>query len=174
MKKSLVSVFLLLIILSLGNTAFATESSKSTTPEPYTKKEFPQWAKDLRRLEIITFGSLPFVTLDVTLGYSMYNYVQHNFDSSYMPNPFSATSSFSTDEQLGIIATSCLISLGLGLTDYIIAIIKRESLKKKQGQNITKNVRIVPSENTKTSAPPPNFQKRPAEYLYGEIESAIF
>ena len=51
---------------------------EDTTPKPYTDEEFSQVAKDIRRFEIITLGSMPFVTLDTMLVYSGIKYFETN------------------------------------------------------------------------------------------------
>lgn len=123
-KILLTTVFISIIILSLTSPAFAEDASTSTTPAPYEENEFPNWAKDLRRTEIITFGSMPFVTLGVTLGFGTYQYATGATDS--FPNPFNKSSSaFTTDQQFNILKISALISLGLGITDYIINLLQR-------------------------------------------------
>lgn len=103
---------------------------EDTTPQPYKTDEFPQGLQDLRRFEIITLGSLPFVTLDTTLAYSGIRYIQHGYDPAFKPDIFSK-SSFSSDEQKGLILTSLGISVGIGLTDYIVRAIKRSNKRKK-------------------------------------------
>lgn len=106
--------------------------------EPYNTKELPQAIKDFRRFEIITLGSIPFVMLDTTLVYSGIRYAKNNFDDAYKPNIFDS-SSYTTDEQIKILLTSAGISLGIGTTDFIVNLIKRQSAKnrkKKQNQNI--------------------------------------
>lgn len=120
------------ICLNLFSPLFA--ESTDTTPEPYKEEEFPQGLKDLRRFEIITLGSLPFVTLDTTLVYSTIRYAQHDFSAEYKPNIFSK-SSFSTDEQKGIILSSIGISVGIGLTDYFVQLAKRSKKKKQKNVN---------------------------------------
>lgn len=119
-------LFILILIFSLSTNLFAED----TNPAPYDKEEFPQGLQDLRRFEIISLGSLPFVTLDATLVYSGIRYVKNDFDSSFKPDIFSK-SSFNQDEQVGLILTSLGISVGIGLTDYIVHIIKRSKEKKK-------------------------------------------
>ena len=112
----------------------AAKEAKDTTPAPYTDDEFPQFMKDLRRAEIISFGALPFVTLSSTIVYSGVRYWQHGFDSDYFPNPFakaSASNGYSTGEQAGILLTSAGISVGIGLTDLLISVIRRKAAKKK-------------------------------------------
>lgn len=118
---------LLLLIFSMVNPCFA--ASNSTTPEPYHDNEFPQFLKDARRFEIVTLGALPFVCIQTTLGYSTYQYFNHNFDGNYFPNPFAA-SNYTQEEQIGILLTSLGICVGIGLTDLIIQIVKRNHKKK--------------------------------------------
>ncbi|MGI0530283.1 hypothetical protein [Treponema socranskii] len=129
MKKC--AVLLLLCVIAFPCRA---KESKDTTPVPYTDDEFPQFMKDLRRAEIISFGALPFVTLTSTIVYSSARYAQHGFDSEYFPNPFakaSASNGYSTAEQAGILLTSAGISVGIGLTDLLVSVIRRKVAKKK-------------------------------------------
>lgn len=117
----------------------------STTAEPYTQNEFPQWAYDLRRTEIISFGSLPFVTLGVTLGMGTYKYV--NGEISSFPNPFNKSSStYTTDEQIKIIKLSSTISIGLGITDLVINLIQRSNKERrlKKIQESKEKVSVTP------------------------------
>jgi len=112
-----------LIFFSFG--VFAEEKH---TPEPYKDDEFPSWTIDLRRSEIVTFGSLPFVTLGATIGYSVFRYAANGFNSDYLPNPLaksSAAANLNSDEQIGIFLTSGIISLVIGIVDYIISRFER-------------------------------------------------
>ena len=123
----------LLLLCVIAFPCFAKEA-KDTTPSPYTDDEFPQFMKDLRRAEIVSFGALPFVTLTSTIVYSSARYAQHGFDSAYFPNPFakaSASNGYSTAEQAGILLTSAGISVGIGLTDLLVSVIRRKAAKKK-------------------------------------------
>lgn len=133
MKNTFLKLLLLIFIFFIPVQAFCDSTTTDTTPEEYSKDEFPTAMQDLRRFEIISLGALPFVTLDTTLVYSGIRYAQHGFDSSYMPNPFASASEggFTTEEQFGVIVTSLGISIGIGLTDFIIRLIKRSSQKKK-------------------------------------------
>lgn len=139
MKRKLIAK--ILIFSLLFNTALPV-FSEDTTPKAYEEDEFPQTLKDIRRFEIITIGALPFVTLDATLAYSTYRYAAHDFDSAYKPDIFSS-SSFSQDEQKGIILTSIGICVGIGLTDLIVQIVKRNSKKKKQQKNYD-DIAVIP------------------------------
>ena len=161
----------------------------TTSTTSYDDINFPQWAKDLRRTEIITFGSLPFVTLWTSMGYGLA--VQGTFH-----NPLDKSSSdYSESEQKQIIAIAAAASVGLGLTDLIINLIVR-SLKKSRQNKIQKTILVVPfSEQQKMLSesgaenppepenlpPPPPEEEQTEEpqietkdYLIRGLENAIF
>ncbi len=131
------------ILISLLGASFPVFSE---TAEPYEKDEFPGILHDIRRAEIITLGSMPFITFSATLGYSFGKYASHNFDSSYFVNPFSSTdeNSFSTDEQVGILLTSLGISAGIGLTDFIVHAVKRSNRQRKLKKQKNTEIQINP------------------------------
>ena len=129
LKKIKITALILIFSLFAENLF----SAESKTPEPYSDNEFPGFLHDLRRAEIITLGAMPFITFNATLGYSLGKFAFNNFDPQYFVNPFaqSSDSSFSTDEQIGIILTSLGISLCIGITDLIVNSVKRNNAKKK-------------------------------------------
>ena len=139
MKKNFIAK--ILIVSILFNLCFPI-FSEDTSPKPYEEDEFPQTLKDIRRFEIITLGALPFVTLDTTIVYSNFRYAQNDFDSAYKPDIFSS-SSFTQDEQKGIILTSLGICVGIGLSDLIVQLIKRSSKKRKQEINYD-DIAVIP------------------------------
>jgi hypothetical protein len=131
MKKRLLAFFCTVFFCS--RVFCADPATQSTLPQPYEKDEFPEWARYVRRTEIITLGMLPFVTLGTTLGYSVYRYFQHDMNASYFPNPLAKTSqdaNLTQEEQLTVLAISAGISLFLGLVDLTITLIKDGALKK--------------------------------------------
>ncbi len=143
MKKKIFA-FLTIIFFSFNLYAQSSSSSSSTNPKEYSENEFPQWTKDLRRAEIITFGSLPFVTLGVSVAYGSYLYFTNQIDS--FPNPLDkSTSSYTQDQQLKIVGISLGVSAVFGLTDFIVNLIKNN--KKTQEINLNeqqKNIIVVP------------------------------
>lgn len=148
----------------------------SETPEPYQKDEFPGILHDIRRAEIITLGSMPFITFSATLGYSFGKYASHNFDSSYFVNPFSSTdeNSFSTDEQIGILLTSLGISAGIGLTDFIVHTIKRNNRQKKLKKQKNTEIQITPIREDPDAIkinPPKDIESTPPEEGLPEPEA---
>lgn len=124
-NKSLKFIFILIFALISATSLFSQESHE---PKPYSDEEFSQVTLDLRRFEIITFGSMPFVTLDTILIYSTIKWGQNGFTGSF-PNPFasSSESGYSNREVIGIICTVVSVSLLIGLTDYIYHVIKRNN-----------------------------------------------
>jgi len=142
MKRACIKTILIFLLLLLSSFSLYSEE-EDHTPKEYDKNEFPQGLKDLRRFEIISLGSLPFVTLNTTLAYSTIRYAQHNFDSAYQPDIFTK-SNLSQDEQKQIIVTSLCISVGIGLTDYIFQLIKRNSKKNKLRQKTYDDISVIP------------------------------
>lgn len=149
MKKK--SIILKILFFSLVLNSAVPAFSEDTSPLEYDNSSMPQGLKDLRRFEIITFGSLPFVTLDTGIVYSGIRWANNGFDSAYSPNPF-ATSTYSTEEQMGILLTSIGISVGIALTDYIINLIKRSNRKKRE-QLLNQSIIITPLNLDETATP---------------------
>ena len=163
MKKNLIAKILIFsLFLNISLPAFAAD----TTPKPYDNDELPQTMKDIRRFEIITLGALPFVTLDTTLAYSTWRYVQHDFDSAYQPDIFAA-SSFSQEEQRNLILTSLGVCIGIGLTDLIVQIIRR-SHKKRTTQINYDDISIIPISEDEDA------QIIPLPSAVDETEDAVF
>lgn len=167
-----------MIFLFLTNIPVYSESNSGT----YDDITFPQWAKDLRRTEIITFGSLPFVTLWTTMLYSLA--VKGTFT-----NPFDkSTSSFSEADQWTIIKISAATCVGLGLTDLVISLIRRNAMEKQALKNKkTDAFTITPYSQMEKNfpfeeLPPPddNEEKNGAdqtalpEYFFEGMMDAIF
>ena len=114
--------------------------------EPYKKNEFPDWARYVRRTEIITLGMLPFVTLGTTLGYSIFRYFDNDMNASYFPNPLAKTSqdaNLTQEEQLTVLAISAGISLFLGLLDLTINLVKDNARKKNSSPVMSGSINII-------------------------------
>ncbi len=101
---------------------------------PYEKDEFPVWIKDLRRAEIITFGSLPFVTFSASIYFDIYRYYDHDKATGYEPWPFKKSDTavaLSEDEQKRILLISACVSVGVAVFDYSFRAIRRGIRNKK-------------------------------------------
>ncbi len=181
MKNGLFRCIALILCWSFALSLGAAEPT--VTIEPYTKDEFPGWLQDLRRAEIVSLGSLPFVTLSVTLGYSLYRYFSHDMNPDYFPNPFAKSSSaarLSTDEQLGILFTSLGVAAAVGITDFTITTIQRHKRNKAQEELNRGAVEIIPLDDE--SVPQEHFSVQEAmiqgnifqDNLFQEMDSQKF
>ena len=128
-NKTIFATIIIFLFIAVPNCFCQT----NTTPEPYSDDEFPQFMLDLRRFEIITLGAMPFVTLDSAIVYNGYKYVTGKTDKF---NPL-ATADYSQKEMEKIIITSLCVSAGIGVSDYIINLVKRNSIKKRQRMQTT-------------------------------------
>lgn len=170
MKKFFAVFFALLTICACST--FADDLTISDA-EPYNEKTMPQWIKDMRRGEIITLGSWPFTTLMVSLTYSFGMFAAHGWDGSYFRNPFSSSGEgYSFNEIKGILLTSAAISVGIGVTDLVWQIVKRERTKKKNSAEQLKNITVTPVESNEERMFV--FEGAKKEYLFGNLESPVF
>lgn len=156
------NLLILIIIFSLFSFLSAESEEDKSEPSIPIESEvnYSDIFSDLRRFEIISFGSMPFVTLDTTLAYSVYKFFANNFDTSSF-NIFSSKN-YSQSEINGILITSASISVGIAITDLIINIVKRKNEKNKYKDLIE----IYPEERKypmpKTSSIE-NFEKKGVE-----------
>jgi hypothetical protein len=98
-----------------------------------TEEEFPLWAKDLRRAEIVTFGSFPFTLLFSTIAMDTYLYGTNNWDNRYAPWPLRPAGAIemSLDNRLITIFGALGISVLVAVADHIIVRVKRSNEAKK-------------------------------------------
>lgn len=141
MKNKLICMILLVSIFSSFSVNLFAED---TSPVPYEQNEFPQALKDLRRFEIISLGSMPFIMLDSTIAYSAYKSLKSEEGEGMN---FLGKNSFTYEESKKLILTSLGISVTIGLTDYIVRVIKRNNKSKKLRQkNSTESIKIYTTE----------------------------
>lgn len=93
----------------------------------FGQEEFSQPLQDLRRFEIITLGAMPFVTMDTAI---IFNGIKFASGKSQTFNPL-ATADYTPQEMKTVILTSLCISAGIGITDFVIRIIKRNHKNKR-------------------------------------------
>lgn len=168
MKKFLFLIFAFLILVKPVS-LFAADSSSSSSGA-WDDLNPPQWLKDVRRTEIITFGSLPFVTLWTTVGYSLA--VLGEFH-----NPLDKSADgFDEDDQMNIIKISAATCLGLGAFDLGFNLIKRAIVKKRGQKKEQHAIEVLPfsvqqrEQDDMNPPPPPPLP----EYFECGVESAIF
>lgn len=130
-------IFFSIVLLSI----FSSLCFSQNEPKPYSDDEFPSYSKDIRRFEIITLGSLPFIVFDSVLVYSGIKWSSNNFEGAF-PNPFSAKSGLTKEEMTGVLLTSLGISLCIAITDLIINKVKAN----KNNSLEQKTILILPEE----------------------------
>lgn len=123
--KRIITLYLLCALAAPP--VFSQTSDSVVTIAPYTQDEFARWMKDLRRFEIVSLGSIPFVTLGASLGYGFYRYFSHGMNMDYFPSLFSSgkDAGFSEGEQRNLFLISVGIGVAIGLIDFTIVQIKR-------------------------------------------------
>ena len=84
----------------------------------------------LIRFEIIAFGSYPITLAYTNFVWGLVEYVESNFDSSYIPWPFnmSGSSSIEDAEHWERMKVAGYISLGVALADTIIRVVQEKAL----------------------------------------------
>lgn len=92
-----------------------------TEPLPYKDVEFPQWAHDVRRYEVIMFGSFPLTYILTSLIYEGVKLA-----SGGNENGFSLYSDKSQDELKILLISSASLSVGIATADLIIGKVKKK------------------------------------------------
>lgn len=113
-----IPVISLLLIIFTGTLIFCQD----TEPEEYQEDEFSPLLKELRRGEIIMFGSLPLSIFLAIETYEIYRYVQQDSDPDYAPWPFRRHGGvpFSSRESTGIFLSALGFSFIIAAADFII------------------------------------------------------
>ncbi|GHV87920.1 hypothetical protein AGMMS50267_02800 [Spirochaetia bacterium] len=91
------------------------------------KPEFPLWARDLRRADIILFGSFPFMFFTATFAIDTYRWQQHWDDRRYAPWPIKSPGavSLTIDEYKIALSAAAGGAVLAALADYLIIRVKR-------------------------------------------------
>ncbi|GHU54586.1 hypothetical protein FACS189442_1030 [Spirochaetia bacterium] len=156
-KRGLKCAVPLVLALTLLSTACSTVTGGTVnSAAPAEKEEFPLWAKDLRRAEIIAFGTFPFTMFLSTFITDGVRYIEHESDPRYAPWPFKTAGAINMSkeehERTMLIAASA--SVALALTDFIIVKIKRYKLAKKAGNVPAGDPIIIKQSPIEEPAPP--------------------
>jgi hypothetical protein len=141
-----------------------TNSNSSKTqnaPLPYQREEFPSWLLDLRRADIVAFGSLPFMMFFTTFTVDSYRFYANDWDRRYAPWPLKAAGAIEMDESQRIASFSVALGLSvvIALIDYCIIQHKREKQKKLAPPILTPQITIEPWSSTGNYNGAPQNQK---------------
>lgn len=137
MKK----LFFLFFIFSLLLTPLyqAEAQSTNTTTVTFNSSDLPQWVKDMRRFDIISFGMFPFSMFFVTTVSDMIRWRDaNNFSMTeegrrYAPWPAKSAGAYemTNDEYKRTILMAAGVSVGVALLDLMIVNIKRNSERRR-------------------------------------------
>ena len=121
--RTLVAI-LLLFSLGVQLAGAQTLEAPSSEPVPYTDDEFPPWALDLRRAEIVATGTLPLTLLVARLLYGIGRFAVKSIqagaiDMAYAPAFLSSAGAvpLSRDEKLIILGAAGVLSSTIALID---------------------------------------------------------
>ncbi|WP_010253245.1 hypothetical protein [Treponema primitia] len=136
--KALSIVLLFIILCTQGLPAQAVSTKEAVSSNKYEKEkpEFPRWVRDLRRAEIIAFGSFPFMMFLSNFSVDSYRASNHDWDSRYMPWPFKGAGAvdMTTDEHVLTLSAAIVGSLAIALADHLIFRFKREKAERREQQ----------------------------------------
>jgi hypothetical protein len=127
----LIFVSLLSVIPVLKAPAQTNTSLVSNT---FDMTNFPQWTKDMRRWEIVAFGSIPFTIFAATFFYDTYQWYDNsqfsfsNEDLRYAPWPLKTAGAVempSRDREMIFLTAACA-SIAIAFADLIIVQVKRQ------------------------------------------------
>ena len=125
-----VSACALWLILCCSLVASAQQTpplTNSPDAEPYEDDEFPRWALDLRRAEIVAFGSLPLTLLASRMLYAIGRYAIASVragesDPAYLPPAFAPPGAiaFTRSDGVRIVIGAAVLSTTVALVDYVL------------------------------------------------------
>jgi len=101
------------------------DPNPSTEPEEYTSDEFAPWLNDVRRAEVIFFGSIPITILFSNIGYGIYDTLASGAGGSYSIENFTQTTSMTNDDRFLILGISAGLSAVIAISDYIIGLFEK-------------------------------------------------
>jgi len=144
MKRFKTLVFFLVLLCFASSFALYAQSSSAAGSTGFDMTGFPLWAKDLRRGEIVAFGSFPFAYFFATFGFDTYRFFNNGFDTRYAPWPFTSSAAIEQTQNekfltLGIAAGGAIV---IALVDYAIVRYKRSKEQSEQ-RNLPEGTPII-------------------------------
>ncbi|MDR2364133.1 MAG: hypothetical protein LBD65_06935 [Spirochaetaceae bacterium] len=122
---------LIFIFFSLNGNVYAQTTTDIPSKE-FDTTSFPLWVRDLRRAEIVAFGSFPFTLFLTSFTMDTLRSANHNWDARYAPWLFRPAGGIdmNTNERLITIGAAAAGSVLISLVDYCIVQYKRNKVKK--------------------------------------------
>jgi len=157
--KRAVALLMIFSMLATGLNA-QTNANPAAEEEPeFSMKNFPQWVQDMRRWEIIAFGTFPFAMFFSTMGMDLYRWQMANgMDMSndgrrYAPWPLKAAGAIAMtdDEQAATISIAIGLSATVAIIDHLIERAKRQKERRR--------AESLPSGTVIINRTPPNAEQ---------------
>ncbi|MEX2443083.1 MAG: hypothetical protein WD492_05735 [Alkalispirochaeta sp.] len=136
MNRQLSIVLVLILSVGGGMAPVSAQEDQDTAtapadwldePAPYNPEEFPKWARDLRRGEIIALGAFPVAMIVSGIGYQLGRFAYQSIDAGqvqpeYAPGFFSPQTGprYTNSESVGLIVSGALISVGVAVADFLL------------------------------------------------------
>ena len=166
-KEAYFFLFILFFVSFSELWAQSSSSDPSMTSSQFDMTGFPQWAKDLRRGEIVAFGSFPFMYFFTNFGYDSYRYAVNGWDRRYAPWPLKAAGAEETTQRekiitLGIAAGGAVL---IAFIDYGIVRYKRNR-QERDIRNLPPGTPIIirkPLYGEEGESPPDTQEPDPSE-----------
>ena len=138
MKRIRAFIFLFVFVCLVFSPALHSQTGDGTH---FDMSEFPQWAKDLRRGEIIAFGTYPFSYIISNFAVDIYRSAIRGGDRRYAPWPLRTNPSVgkTQGEVFMTIGVAAGVSVLFALVDYTIMRVRRSRQ--------AKEIRIIQEEN---------------------------
>ena len=133
MRRFRALLFLGILLCFVSSFALYAQSSSTTGNIQFDMTGFPLWAKDLRRGEIVAFGSFPFAYFFATFGFDTYRFFNNGFNTRYAPWPFTSSAAIeqTQDEKIITLSIAAGAAIVIALVDYAIV---RYNRSKEQGE----------------------------------------
>jgi len=138
MKNLFFAVLIIFLFLAPALRAEAQSSTDKNAPSNvFDMTGFPQWAKDLRRWDIITFGAYPFALFFTTTVTDLIRWNDANgmdmADRRYAPWPLKEAGAveMTKDEYGRVLWQAAGVAAAIACTDLIITLIKRNKERKR-------------------------------------------
>jgi hypothetical protein len=138
MKNFIFVVLIIFLFLSPVLRAEAQSNTDTTVPpNVFDTTGFPQWAKDLRRWDIVTFGVYPFALFFTTAAADLIRWNKANgmsmSDRRYAPWPLKSAGAIemTKDEYGRVLLQAAGVAAMIACTDLVIVLIKRNKERKR-------------------------------------------
>ncbi|MDR1287246.1 MAG: hypothetical protein LBK08_06525 [Treponema sp.] len=139
-KNILLFMLLAVFLFPAAAQTSSTSSSSSQSTDlglpatQFNMEGFPQWSKELRRAEIIAFGTFPFTMFIAITIMDSWRFYSHGWDMRYAPWPLKGAGAvdMSADDHKRVMLYAALGSFALAFTDFVIVQIKRNNTRQRE------------------------------------------